>query len=128
RDGGLLRPALLGETVRTNLGAWARIFAALGGDLPSLDEVVDAYLELGERLRPYVCDTASIVHTSIENDEKILLEGAQGTMLDIDHGTYPFVTSSNAVAGGACAGAGIGPTAIHKVVGISKAYATRVGG
>jgi adenylosuccinate synthase len=128
RIGDLLRPALLREKVRANLESWSPTFEKLGGTLPSTDAVVSAYVELGERLRPYVCDTASIVHTSIQNDEKILLEGAQGTMLDIDHGTYPFVTSSNAVAGGACAGAGIGPTAIHKVVGISKAYATRVGG
>jgi adenylosuccinate synthase len=83
---------------------------------------------MGARLGDAICDTAQIVGDAVAQDQRILLEGAQGTMLDIDHGTYPFVTSSNAIAGGACAGAGIGPTAISAVVGITKAYATRVGG
>ena len=86
------------------------------------------YLELGEALRNFIGDTAAIVRRSIQSNENVLLEGAQGTMLDIDNGTYPFVTSSNAVAGGACAGAGIGPTHIDQAVGIAKAYTTRVGG
>jgi len=81
----------------------------------------------GALLAPYVCDTVAMLHTLIRQNKKILFEGAQGTLLDIDHGTYPFVTSSNTVAGGACTGAGVGPNAIKKVVGIVKAYQTRVG-
>ncbi|MDH3727705.1 MAG: adenylosuccinate synthetase, partial [Myxococcales bacterium] len=86
------------------------------------------YAELGDTLRGYIGDAATAVREAVESDDKILLEGAQGTMLDIDNGTYPFVTSSNAVAGGACAGAGIGPTHIKRAIGIAKAYTTRVGG
>ncbi len=83
---------------------------------------------LAERLRPMVCDTATLLHEKIRAGQRILLEGAQGTMLDIDHGTYPFVTSSSTTAGGACTGTGIPPTAIHGVIGVAKAYITRVGG
>ena len=80
-----------------------------------------------ERLRPYVSDTLSLLHRIWKNGGSILFEGAQGTYLDIDHGTYPYVTSSNTVAGAACAGSGVGPTAIDEVVGVAKAYTTRVG-
>ena len=76
---------------------------------------------------PYVCDTVNFLHESLERKENLLLEGAQATFLDIDHGTYPFVTSSNPIAGGACAGAGLGPRDISRIVGIAKAYTTRVG-
>lgn len=86
------------------------------------------YEEYGERLRPMVCDTAKLLNEAIRSGRRLLFEGAQGTMLDIDHGTYPFVTSSSACAGGAPIGAGVPPTAIHAVVGVSKAYVTRVGG
>lgn len=86
------------------------------------------YEELAERIRPMVCDTAELLNAAIDRGENILFEGAQGTMLDLDHGTYPFVTSSSASAGGACTGAGVAPTRISGVVGISKAYITRVGG
>lgn len=127
RIGDLIRPSLL-EKIEENLEGWAPLVKTLGGELPDAQEVAKHFSELGERLRPFITDTAAIVHDAVKADRRILLEGAQGMMLDIDHGTYPFVTSSNAVAGGACAGAGIGPTAIEKVVGISKAYATRVGG
>lgn len=127
RIGDLIRPALL-EKIEANLDAWAPLFSALGDQLPDAKKIAEDFAALGERLRPFIADSAAIVNEAVKADKKILLEGAQGMMLDIDHGTYPFVTSSNAVAGGACAGAGIGPTAIKKVVGISKAYATRVGG
>src|SRR5690606_14936862 len=127
RIGDLIRPSLL-EKIEENLEGWAPLVKTLGGELPDAQEVAKHFSELAERLRPFITDTAAIVHDAVKADRRILLEGAQGMMLDIDHGTYPFVTSSNAVAGGACAGAGIGPTAIEKVVGISKAYATRVGG
>ncbi len=82
---------------------------------------------LAERLRPHVCDTVSTLHRALDAGENILLEGAQGTFLDVDHGTYPFVTSSNTVSGNACAGTGLAPRDIHGVVGIAKAYTTRVG-
>jgi adenylosuccinate synthase len=78
-------------------------------------------------LRPYVADTAAVLNGALDDGRVVLLEGAQATLLDVDHGTYPFVTSSNPVAGGACVGAGIGPTRIDRVVGITKAYTTRVG-
>ncbi len=88
--------------------------------ISSLDAAVD-------RLRPYVCNTTHILHEGIENEENILLEGAQGCLLDVDHGTYPYVTSSSPTSGGACTGSGIPPTAINHVLGITKAYCTRVG-
>jgi adenylosuccinate synthase len=86
------------------------------------------YLGYAERLRPLVADVAAFVNRAIDQGRRVLFEGAQGTMLDVDHGTYPFVTSSNATAGGACTGLGVAPTRIGAVVGISKAYITRVGG
>ena len=85
------------------------------------------YETFAERLRPMVCDTALLLNRAMREGKRILFEGAQGTMLDIDHGTYPFVTSSSATAGGASTGTGVGPTRIQAVIGISKAYATRVG-
>lgn len=89
--------------------------------------VLDDTLEAAEKLCPYITDTGNLLHKAIESDDNILLEGAQGSLLDVDHGTYPFVTSSSPTAGGACTGSGIPPTAIDKVMGISKAYCTRVG-
>jgi adenylosuccinate synthase len=89
--------------------------------------VVAEYLGYGERLRPYVTDTALVLNRALDESRTVLLEGAQATMLDVDHGTYPFVTSSSPTAGGACVGSGIGPTRITKVIGIVKAYTTRVG-
>ena len=88
----------------------------------------DEYEKLADRIRPMVCDTALLLHRALAAGKSIMFEGAQGTMLDIDHGTYPFVTSSNATAGGACTGTGVPPTRIHGVIGVSKAYITRVGG
>jgi len=83
--------------------------------------------EYAERIRPLVCDTAALLHDAIGSGKRVLFEGAQGAMLDIDHGTYPFVTSSNATAGGASTGTGVPPTRIDGVIGVSKAYITRVG-
>jgi adenylosuccinate synthase len=88
----------------------------------------DQYEAFADRIRPMVCDTALLLNQSIAAGKTVLFEGAQGTMLDIDHGTYPFVTSSSASAGGACTGTGVAPTRIHGVIGVSKAYITRVGG
>jgi adenylosuccinate synthase len=86
------------------------------------------YEDFAERIRPMVCDTAALLNNAIRDGKTVLFEGAQGTMLDIDHGTYPFVTSSSAGAGGACTGTGVAPTRIGGVIGVSKAYITRVGG
>jgi adenylosuccinate synthase len=92
-----------------------------------IDEILKEYLEYAEVLRPYVTDTSLLLNQALERGENILLEGSQGTLLDVDHGTYPFVTSSNPTAGGASTGSGIGPTKISRVIGIVKAYTTRVG-
>ena len=89
--------------------------------------IVDELLTYAERLRPYVADTALVLNNALDDGKVVLLEGGQGTLLDVDHGTYPFVTSSNPTAGGACTGSGIGPTRITRTIGILKAYTTRVG-
>ncbi len=91
------------------------------------DEIVDELLSYADRLRPMVCDTSLLLHQALESGKTILFEGGQATMLDVDHGTYPFVTSSNSTAGGASTGSGIGPNQISRVIGIVKAYTTRVG-
>lgn len=98
-----------------------------GAEGYDLDKLVAETLALGERLAPYLGDAVEVVHGVLDRGGSILFEGAQGTFLDVDHGTYPFVTSSTTVAGGACAGAGVGPTDIDEVIGIVKAYTTRVG-
>ena len=92
-----------------------------------IDEVLKEYLEYAEILRPFVTDTSLLLNQALDKGETVLLEGSQGTLLDVDHGTYPFVTSSNPTAGGASTGSGIGPTRISRVIGIVKAYTTRVG-
>ena len=92
-----------------------------------VEEVLDEYLGYAEILRPYVTDTVLLLDQALKAGKIVLLEGSQGTLLDVDHGTYPFVTSSNPTAGGACTGSGIGPTKITRVIGIVKAYTTRVG-
>jgi len=95
---------------------------------PSADEIAEKYLgEIAPRLKEYVADTVNLVHDGLEAGQHILFEGAQATFLDLDHGTYPYVTSSNPVAGGVCTGAGVGPRYIDRVVGVAKAYVTRVG-
>ena len=93
----------------------------------TVDEVLDEYLGYAQILKPYVADTALLLDQALKSGKKVLLEGSQGTLLDVDHGTYPFVTSSNPTAGGASTGSGIGPTKITRVIGILKAYTTRVG-
>ena len=98
-------------------------------NLPPLNpqDVIEEYLSYAERLRPFVVDTSLKIYDAVLRRRNILFEGAQGTLLDLDHGTYPYVTSSNPVAGGACVGSGLGPTMIDRVIGVSKAYTTRVG-
>ena len=93
----------------------------------SIEQIFAEFTTFLKKLKPYICDSTLLINKLIEQDKNILFEGAQGTFLDVDHGTYPFVTSSNTLAGGACAGAGIGPTRITDVLGIVKAYTTRVG-
>jgi adenylosuccinate synthase len=93
-----------------------------------LEAVYEEYFAYGQQLKPFLDNTALVVHEAIARRANVLFEGAQGTLLDIDQGTYPFVTSSHPVAGGACVGTGIGPTAIDRVIGVAKAYTTRVGG
>ncbi|HEY7627925.1 MAG TPA: adenylosuccinate synthase [Ilumatobacteraceae bacterium] len=100
---------------------------ALGGEPLDVDDLVERFVSYGQRLAPYVADTVALLHAALDRDDRLLLEGAQATFLDLDHGTYPFVTSSNPTAGGACVGTGIGPRYLTRIVGISKAYTTRVG-
>ena len=105
------------------------IARALGIDSDlDLRAIRDEYEAFAERIRPMVCDTSVLLNSAIRDGRTVMFEGAQGTMLDIDHGTYPFVTSSSASAGGACTGTGVAPTRINGVLGVSKAYITRVGG
>lgn len=98
-------------------------------NLPPMDPeaILDEYYEYGQRIKKYVCDTSELIFHSVQNRKNILFEGAQGTLLDLDHGSYPYVTSSSPTAGGACIGAGVGPTIIDRVIGVSKAFMTRVG-
>jgi len=127
RAGEVLDPAGFAAAVRASAAAHNAEIAALGGEALHVDGVVQQFAELGARLAPYVCDTVELLHDSLDRDDALLLEGAQATFLDLDHGTYPFVTSSNPTAGGACVGTGIGPRYLTRIVGITKAYATRVG-
>ena len=125
---GLLRePARLREVAKFALETWAPTIVALGGKVPTLDEVLAPVASAAERLVPLLADTGRAIHEALQRKQRVLFEGAQGTLLDIDHGTYPFVTSSSAAAGGACIGSGVGPRAIDRVVGLVKAYCTRVG-
>ena len=104
------------------------ILAKIYGTLPSDGaKITEDYMRYAERLKPYVTDTTVFIHEALQEGRHVLLEGAQATLLDLDHGTYPFVTSSNPVAGGACVGAGIAPRDITRVIGVAKAYITRVG-
>ncbi len=102
-------------------------FEALKVNLPSEDELKKELKEYADFLEPFLCDTTHLIWSELDKGKKVLLEGAQGTLLDIDHGTYPFVTSSNTISAGACTGLGINPKDIGKVTGIVKAYCTRVG-
>lgn len=110
------------------LDAWAPMIRSLGAEVPTVQQIVEHVRPLAERVVPLLGDASAIVDDAVRAKKAVIFEGAQGTLLDIDHGTYPYVTSSSAVAGGAATGAGVGPTSIGRVVGISKAYTTRVGG
>ena len=115
------------QRVRERAVAARREVSDVGGDTFDVEEVVTAFVAYAERLAPYVADTVNLLHDARERGENILLEGAQATFLDIDHGTYPYVTSSNPISGGAAVGSGLGPRHIDRIVGITKAYTTRVG-
>ena len=105
-----------------------KIYANLEGSSEfDAGQIYSEYLEYGKKIKKYLVNVPQVLNKAISKKKDILFEGAQGTLLDIDHGTYPYVTSSNATAGGACTGAGVGPTKIDKVVGVVKAYTTRVG-
>jgi adenylosuccinate synthase len=126
----LMKPARLRELVAANLDELGPVIEHLGGTRPTADEVarwIDDALAAGRALAPHTGDAGRHVAAAIAGGRHVLFEGAQGCLLDLDHGTYPYVTSSSTIAAGACQSAGIGPTAIDAVVGITKAYATRVG-
>jgi adenylosuccinate synthase len=124
----LLDKEVLEEKIRANVAEQNEVLSKIYGyEKINVKEIVDKYLEFDSKIDPYVTDTNLLLNNAIKEDAKIIAEGAQGALLDIDHGTYPFVTSSNPTSGGACTGLGIPPTAISKVLGITKAYTTRVG-
>jgi adenylosuccinate synthase len=127
RAGDVRDPQRFKNLVRERAIAEQKVLTALGGVQLDVDSIVEKFSHLGARLAPYVADTVNFLHDALDRKENLLLEGAQATFLDIDHGTYPFVTSSNPIAGGACAGSGLGPRDITRIVGIAKAYTTRVG-
>jgi adenylosuccinate synthase len=127
RAGDLFHLDLVREKVKANIADANRELTALGADALDVEATLDLFLTEALKLQPFIRDTAVFVNKSVNEGRAVLLEGAQGTMLDVDHGTYPFVTSSNATAGGAATGLGLPPRAISGALGIAKAYTTRVG-
>ncbi|MEK7196386.1 MAG: adenylosuccinate synthase, partial [Nitrospirota bacterium] len=128
RVGDLLYPEVFREKLKINLSSVNNLLKALynaGGF--DLENVYKEYMGYADRLSGHIADTDVIINKMIDENKNMVLEGAQGTLLDVDHGTYPYVTSSSASAGGACTGLGVGPTKITKVIGVVKAYTTRVG-
>jgi adenylosuccinate synthase len=124
----ILDPKILRQKFETALAEKNVLLERIYDHPPlEVEELADRMEEYAERLRPYVADTSLLVDRALRDGQRVLLEGAQGTLLDLDHGTYPFVTSSNPVAGAATTGVGIGPTRIDRVIGVAKAYVTRVG-
>lgn len=122
----LTNPAILRRRLEENIQAKQIAFPSIAREL-DIEKTYEKARALGEELSQYVVDAAELLNQSINEGKSVLFEGAQGTLLDVDHGTYPFVTASSAAAGGACIGTGVGPTRIDGVIGISKAYTTRVG-
>jgi adenylosuccinate synthase len=127
RAGDVYDPQRFASLIRERATAENKLLAEAGGEPLDVEDMVERYGEMGARLKTFVCDTISLLHNGLARGAHVLLEGAQATFLDLDHGTYPYVTSSNPTAGGACAGTGLGPRDIDRVVGITKAYTTRVG-
>jgi adenylosuccinate synthase len=128
RVADLLDPALFREKAARIVAEKNRIAQGAYGAQVDFSGEVEATLALGEKIKSFICDTAELTNRALDEGKSVLFEGAQGTMLDIDHGTYPFVTSSSATSGGATTGVGVPPTKIQHVLGVSKAYTTRVGG
>ncbi len=128
RVGDLLEEAALKEKIAKQVAAHNEVIVKMYGAEPlSADKIFAEYREFGRRLAPYIADTVALINSALKQGKRLIFEGAQGTVLDVDHGTYPFVTSSNTVAAAACIGSGVGPTAIQQVIGVVKAYTTRVG-
>ncbi|NPA27594.1 MAG: adenylosuccinate synthase [Epsilonproteobacteria bacterium] len=127
RVGELLNPKKLTNDIMEYFRIYKPIFEALQIELPNKDELLDELTSYKEALKDLITDTTLMVWEALDNSKNILIEGAQGTMLDIDHGTYPYVTSSTTISAGACSGLGISPKNIGKTIGIAKAYCTRVG-
>jgi len=128
RVGDLLAPDTLREKIIENLEIKNLLLTRIFNEAPiPFEEQMEKALAWGQQMSPYVGDGAAIVNDALDKGRGVLFEGAQGTLLDVDHGTYPFVTSSSASAGGACIGSGVGPTRIDRVIGVAKAYCTRVG-
>lgn len=124
----LLNDEVFKEKLKNNLDEKNDILSKIYGvEGFSFNELYNEYTDYANRLKKYICDTTLVLNDAIKKKKRVLFEGAQGTLLDVDHGTYPFVTSSNATAGGASTGTGVGPTKIDKVIGVVKAYTTRVG-
>src|SRR5256714_5974966 len=127
RISDLMQPILFAKKLQAKIRDNNSILQALGAKPINYREVHESYLAAGEKLRPFVTNTVVYLHTALQKGKGVLFEGAQGTFLDIDHGTYPYVTSSNTTAGGACTGTGVLPHRMDRVVGVMKAYTTRVG-
>ncbi|MEO7425640.1 MAG: adenylosuccinate synthase [Fibrobacteria bacterium] len=128
RVGDLLEEAALKEKIFAQVAAHNEVIVKMyGGEPLSAEKTFEEYREFGRRLSPYIVDTVALINSALKQGKRLIFEGAQGTVLDVDHGTYPFVTSSNTVAAAACIGSGVGPTAIQQVIGVVKAYTTRVG-
>ncbi len=128
RIADLLDREVFEERLRINLEDKNRQFTKLYDANPmSFEEIFEEYYEYGQQIKQYVCDTSVLLNDALDNGKRVLFEGAQGVMLDIDQGTYPFVTSSNPLAGGVTIGSGVGPSKVTKVVGVCKAYTSRVG-
>ena len=127
RVSDLMQPLLFAKKLQAKIRENNSILQALGAKPINYREVHESYLAAGEKLRPFVTNTVVYLHRALQRGKGILFEGAQGTFLDIDHGTYPYVTSSNTTAGGACTGTGVPPHRMDRVVGVMKAYTTRVG-
>ncbi|MFM7756693.1 MAG: adenylosuccinate synthase [Actinomycetota bacterium] len=127
RVGACLDPAAFADQVRRIGIAENESLVAAGGAALDVEAIVRLHVDYARRLAPYVADTVGLLHDAVESGRRVLLEGAQATFLDLDHGTYPFVTSSNPTAGGASSGSGLGPRLLDRIIGITKAYTTRVG-
>ena len=127
RVGELLEPERLCEALMHDFETNKCVFDALGVKIPEQNELLEELKRYKDVLAPFIANTTNIVWKALDEDKKVLLEGAQGTLLDIDHGTYPYVTSSNTISAGACTGLGLNPKEIGKVIGVIKAYTTRVG-